>query len=236
MNTNTNTAKALLALLDKNIVRFTYEKKDGTIRNAVGTRNLCLACKALNISIPLPKTGRKNPTAYYDLEKQDWRSFIAENVISINGIELNRIKGVREGRIIEVGSPEEVEIPINPMGVGVGGGIGLPIGGGFGSGKMTKAEIDTMMKDLDKEIEIPIGKGGVGGGFGTFGNGFGVGGGFGIGGGSCGGGQSAPTPKVGVPTFTEEGIALPVGAVSVEDFAKLVAKYVVDLLAHRLAE
>ena len=191
MNTNTNTAKALLALLDKNIVRFTYEKKDGTIRNAIGTRNLCLACQALNITIPLPKTGRKNPTAYYDLEKHDWRSFVAENVISINGIELNRIKGVREGRIIEVGSPEEVEIPINPM------GVGLPIGGGFGGG-------------------LPIG-----GGFG---------------GGSCGGGQSAHTPKVGVPTFTEDGIALPVGAVSVEDFAKLVAKYVVDLLAHRLAQ
>ena len=225
MNTNTNTAKALLALLDKNIVRFTYEKKDGTIRNAVGTRNLCLACKALNISIPLPKTGRKNPTAYYDLEKHDWRSFVAENVISINGIELNRIKGVREGRIIEVGSPEEVEIPINPM------GVGLPIGGGFGSGKMTKAEIEKAMKDLDKEIEIPIGKGGVGGGFG---GGLPIGGGFG--GGACGGGQSAPTPKVGVPTFTEDGIALPVGAVSVEDFAKLVAKYVVDLLAHRLAQ
>ena len=219
MNTNTNTAKALLALLDENIVRFTYEKKDGTIRNAIGTRNLCLACKALNISIPLPKTGRKNPTAYYDLEKHDWRSFVAENVISINGIELNRIKGVREGRIIEVGSPEEVEIPINPM------GVGLPIGA------ISGAEIRKAMDKLDKDIEIPIGKGGVGGGFG---GGLPIGGGFG--GGACGGGQSAPTPKVGVPTFTEDGIALPVGAVSVEDFAKLVAKYVVDLLAHRLAE
>ena len=219
MNTNTNTAKALLALLDENIVRFTYEKKDGTIRNAIGTRNLCLACKALNISIPLPKTGRKNPTAYYDLEKHDWRSFVAENVISINGIELNRIKGVREGRIIEVGSPEEVEIPINPM------GVGLPIGA------ISGAEIRKAMDKLDKDIEIPIGKGGVGGGFG---GGLPIGGGFG--GGACGGGQSAPTPKVGVPTFTEDGIALPVGAVSVEDFAKLVAKYVVDLLAHRLAQ
>ena len=231
MNTKNNTAKALLALLDKNIVRFTYEKVDGTIRHAIGTRNLCLACQALNISIPMPKSGRSNPTAYYDLEKRDWRSFRADNVLTINGIELNRIKGVREGRIIEVGSPEEVEIPINPMGVGVGGGFGMPIGGGFGSGKMTKAEIDKAMKDLDKEIEIPIGKGGVGGGFGV---GLPIGGGFG--GGACGGGQSAPTPKVGVPTFTEDGIALPVGAVSVEDFAKLVAKYVVDLLAHRLAQ
>ena len=59
-----NITKALLSLLNKGIVNFTYRKVDGSIRTAVGTRNLCFACQALGISIPMPKTGRNNPTAY----------------------------------------------------------------------------------------------------------------------------------------------------------------------------
>jgi hypothetical protein len=40
--------------------------------------------------------------------------------------------------------------------------------------------------------------------------------------------------KVGVPTATEKGVALPLGDVSVEDFAKMVAHYVVEELISRI--
>jgi len=47
-------------------------------------------------------------------------------------------------------------------------------------------------------------------------------------------GAPAHSPKVGTPTATEKGIELPLGSVSVDDFAKLVAHYVVDELVARL--
>jgi hypothetical protein len=47
-------------------------------------------------------------------------------------------------------------------------------------------------------------------------------------------GAPAYSPKVGTPTATEKGIELPLGSVSVEDFAKMVAHYVVDELVSRI--
>jgi len=47
-------------------------------------------------------------------------------------------------------------------------------------------------------------------------------------------GVPAHNPKVGTPTATEKGIALPLNEISVEDFAKLVAHYVVDELVSRI--
>lgn len=40
--------------------------------------------------------------------------------------------------------------------------------------------------------------------------------------------------KVGVPTATERGIALPIGEIGVEDFAKMVAHYVVEEFIERI--
>lgn len=228
---NNNITKALLALLNKSIVNFTYRKVDGTIRNAVGTRNLCLACQSLGISIPMPKSGKENPTAYYDLEKGAWRSFKGENVLSINGVEISQIKGIKNDRIVPVGSMEEVEIPISG------------IGGGFLGGKSREglSENDKGVV-ADLETEMPNRKGGVGGGIPLGGFGGGIGGGskptdkgeptnFGLG--KIG---KAISGMVGTPTFEKDGLALPIGSVSIDDFAKLVAKYVVDLLAYRLTK
>ena len=209
-----NITNALLSLLNKGIVRFTYRKVDGTIREALGTRNLDIARDALNIYIPNPKTGRTNPTAYYDLEKEDWRSFKAEYVISINGIELKDIKGVRGSRIVKVGEPIAVEIPINcdeseviPIGsandidfggMGVGIGVGIPIG--VGGGKPADKGDEPKNFDLGK-----VGK--------MLGVGFG---------------------KVGTPIATERGVELPISGTSIDDFAKLVAHYVVEELISRI--
>ena len=196
-----------------------------SIRTAVGTRNLCFACQALGISIPMPKTGRNNPTAYYDIEKEDWRSFKAENVLSINGVELSQIKGIKDDRIVPIGSMEEVDIPIN-LGGGIGGGI-------------SKGEIRKAMEDLDKDIEIPIGKG-VGFGM-PIGGGMGipiVKGEFGMGK-PIGESVAVPMGEGKGMVFTplavsKEHTTLPIGGMSIEDFAKLVAKYVVAELTDRL--
>ena len=47
-------------------------------------------------------------------------------------------------------------------------------------------------------------------------------------------GAPAHSPKIGTPVATEKGIALPLGEIGVEDFAKMVARYVVDEIANRL--
>jgi hypothetical protein len=172
-----NITKALLALLSKGIVTFTYRKVDGTIRNAVGTRNLGMLRTAYGIFVPSPKTGRDNPTSYYDINKEDWRSFKAENVLAINGIDIKDIKGISGGRVVKVDEPIEVEIPIN-----FGGFCGgLPIGG-------------------TKKGELPKREGAV----------------------------------FNPVALSEEHTTLPIGGMSVEDFAKVVAKYVVEELISRI--
>ena len=81
-----NLSNTLRTLLAKNIVRFTFRKVDGTIRTAIGTRNLGIASATLGYEIPMPK-GDVQPYSYYDLEKCGWRSYKPNNLISIDGIE-----------------------------------------------------------------------------------------------------------------------------------------------------
>lgn len=77
--------------LSNGLARFTYYKKDGTIRTALGTRSLSL--------IPvdkLPKgdmsddasTWEDNVKAipYFDLDKNEWRSFSVLNFVSLDNI------------------------------------------------------------------------------------------------------------------------------------------------------
>lgn len=221
-----NITNALLSLLKKGIVRFTYRKVDGTIREALGTRNLDIARDALNICIPNPKSGYVNPTAYYDLEKEDWRSFKAENVIAINGIDIKNIKGVRGSRIVKVGEPFKVEIPINcdeseviPIGsandIDFGGmGVGIPIGYRSGVGVLPKSE--------NKPIGgTPIVKG-------EFGMGKPIGGSVAV---PMGEGKGMVFTPLAV---SKEHTTLPIDGMSIEDFAKLVAHYVIEELIGRI--
>lgn len=66
--------------MSKRIVKFYYQKVDGSIREAFGTLQEKL--------LPQTKgTGRKaNDTlfTYFDSEKQDWRCFKRANLFSIN--------------------------------------------------------------------------------------------------------------------------------------------------------
>ena len=77
---NLNIVENLREELKKRVVKFSFYKKNGEIRNAIGTRNFAVAEKS-GVEIPSLKGGSENPNAYYDFEKQAWRSFIPENVI-----------------------------------------------------------------------------------------------------------------------------------------------------------
>ena len=77
-------ATELRQALKKGIVRFSYFKKDGSLREAVGTRNLNKAEEKIGCAIPTPKTDQVNENAYFDLDKKAWRSFIPETVVSID--------------------------------------------------------------------------------------------------------------------------------------------------------
>ena len=217
MDKNLNLCNNLRTLLTYNIVSFTYLKKNGEIRKARGTRNLTIAEKVLGTEIPTPKTDRTNENAYFDLDKGAWRAYVPENLISIDKIESRQYgvvteresKPKNEGREIPISRPTlPIDIELPPM---------------FGNG--TAEKIRKSMEELDKDIDIPIMP--MGGGFG---------GGFPIGGGKRGElpSRTPHTEKVGVPIFTDKGIELPIGSITIEDFAKLVAKYVVAELADRL--
>lgn len=62
------------------VMRFVYQKKDGSLRQAVGT----LQSDAVKANIV--GTGHnigKEQFAYIDLERMQWRSFLKENLIGI---------------------------------------------------------------------------------------------------------------------------------------------------------
>lgn len=64
------TARQLRKMLAQGTVQFAFEKKDGTIRQAIGTRNPEM--------IPIKDLPKQGPTNfntvnYYDVEKKAWR-------------------------------------------------------------------------------------------------------------------------------------------------------------------
>ena len=207
MNEIANTLHTLLA---HNIVYFTYRKVNGEIRHAVGTRNLVLAENYTSQYIARP-LGVEQPNSYYDVEKMGWRSYKPENLISIDRV--NDFDYATSEPIKQVKKPElpKREIPISkPMGNG-GADINKILGGIFGGfgGGIPKEEIRKSMKDLDKDIVI----------------------------GAPAHSPKVSTPvsggKVGTPTFTDKGLELEMG-IGVEDFAKMVAHYVVEEFVSRI--
>ena len=173
-------------LLANNIVRFTFRKLDGTIRHAVGTRNLTLVttqCGVTDIDALTPKGKRENPNAYFDIERLGWRAYSPANIISIDEVVSGKV-------ITNIGATTE-------------------------------------------EVEIPISKDGNDRDFGNFFDTLPTG--FEFVGGSRKGELPTRNAKVGNPIATERGIELPLGKdISVDDFARLVAKYVVEELGNKL--
>lgn len=212
MNEIENTLRSLLR---NNIVAFTYRKVDGSIRHALGTRNLYLAERYTQTIIPTP-TGDMQPNSYYDLERGGWRSWKEGNVINIDGCkigwratELGWQAAETPKREIPVQKPVSESKPttggadIDTLGGLLGGLLG-----GFGGG-IPKEEIRKSMDKLGKDIVI----------------------------GAPAHNPKVGTPvsggKVGTPTFTDKGVELEMG-IGVEDFAKMVAHYVVEEFISRI--
>ena len=231
------TSEELRSLLAHNLVAFTFVKVNGEMRNALGTRNLDLARAYTDTNIPTPK-GEENPNAYYDVNSEGWRSWKEGNIVSIDAvIPFTLLRMVKT----KPAEPAKREIPISrpadtpadtdnvPKGFDLGkiGKIVRGIGGGVPQGEIRKA-MDELGKDIDL---VPPAMGG------GFGGGFGIGGGAPISGGKVGigspisGGEGG---KVGTPYHTEEGVALPLGNIPIEVFAKMVAHYVVDEFIERI--
>lgn len=89
MSTN---IEQLKSELEKHVVNFTYTKKDGTERQATGTLNPKFIEAAEKAAGHEPKDKaedsvkkrKKNEKifAYYDVDKQSWRSFNIDNLVS----------------------------------------------------------------------------------------------------------------------------------------------------------
>ena len=201
-------ANALHSLLAQNIVSFTFRKVNGEIRHAKGTRNILAAENYTSQYISRPM-GEEQPNSYYDVEKMGWRSYKPENLISIDGVIPRTDTEFAKKPTLLNEPPKETK-----------------------KGELPKREIPTSKPMGNGGADINKILGGIFGGFGM----------------PMGGirksmedldkdiviGAPAYSPKVATPTATEKGIELSLGSVSVEDFAKMVAHYVVDELVSRI--
>lgn len=79
---NKMTSQEIKDILSKGEVKFLYEKKDGTIREAFGTRNVLIL--ELHDAIPTgSKSENDDVIPYFDLDAMAWRSFKVENFMGI---------------------------------------------------------------------------------------------------------------------------------------------------------
>jgi hypothetical protein len=199
-------ANTLHTLLAHNIVYFTFRKVNGEIRHAVGTRNILAAENYTSQYISRPM-GEEQPNSYYDVEKMGWRSYKPENLISIDKVIPRTEKPTPLNKPPKEAKKPELpkrEIPVSKP-MGNGGvDIDKFLGGIFGGLGLARPPKEEIRKSMDD-----LGKDIVIG-------------------------APAHSPKIGTPTATEKGVALPLNGVSVEDFAKMVAHYVVEEIVSRI--
>lgn len=85
-----NVADVLREKLQQGEVNFVFKKKDGTRRPARGTLKLELVPeKDKQFATPQEdKPQRDDQVTYYDLEKMAWRCCKSENILSIEGVDV----------------------------------------------------------------------------------------------------------------------------------------------------
>ena len=81
MNYSKTTVSNLINLLDQNVARFQFKKLDGSIRNALGTRNESLVPKEDEVSF-IDDISRKS-VVFWDLEEKAFRSFSKDAEVSV---------------------------------------------------------------------------------------------------------------------------------------------------------
>ena len=74
-----NNLEKLVERMRHEVVAFTYEKKDGTMREARGTLDARLCPPTHGRQVPK----REHLQTYYDVDKQQYRSFVKDNLKSI---------------------------------------------------------------------------------------------------------------------------------------------------------
>jgi hypothetical protein len=75
------TVSNLVRVLDENVTRFQFKKLDGSIRNALGTRNELLIPKKAQVKY-LDDISKKS-VVFWDLEEEAFRSFSKTAEVSV---------------------------------------------------------------------------------------------------------------------------------------------------------
>ena len=81
MNYSQTTVSNLINLLDENVARFQFKKLDGSIRNALGTRNENLIPKEDEVNF-IDDISKKS-VVFWDLEEKAFRSFSKNAEVSV---------------------------------------------------------------------------------------------------------------------------------------------------------
>lgn len=148
--------------------------------------------------------GEEQPNSYYDVEKMGWRSYKPENLISIDGV----LPRTEKPTLLNEPSKEtkKPELPKRE----------IPTSKPMGNGG---ADINKILGGIFGGFGMPMGE--IRKPMGDLDKDITIG--------------NPPYGKfVGTPTGTEKGAALPLNEISVEDFAKMVAHYVVEELVSRI--
>ena len=81
----TSELEELLEQLHSRIVRFSYRKMDGSLREAIGTLKPSVLDKLSANTKPRRRiSSRSDCIVYYDLDREDWRCFCPENFVSMS--------------------------------------------------------------------------------------------------------------------------------------------------------
>jgi thiamine monophosphate synthase len=75
MSYQETTTTRLREILNGGVVRFQFRKKDGSIRNALGTRNVDLIPKEEYVKY-IDDINEKKSVVFFDLEERDFRSLM----------------------------------------------------------------------------------------------------------------------------------------------------------------
>ena len=77
--------ETLLAEMHKGVVKFSFTKKDGSLREAEGTLNQSTIHSVYSFKGGDCPPQRYGYVSYWDTEKKDWRCFNPSNLVSIEG-------------------------------------------------------------------------------------------------------------------------------------------------------
>ena len=70
--------------LKKHLVHFKYKRTDGTLKNVIGTTELFQVLpKSKRIELTQIDNAPREVVIYFDIQKREWTSFHADNLIEI---------------------------------------------------------------------------------------------------------------------------------------------------------